>query len=534
MTSWFTDPPLNPNFFVNVQDHEIGPLSAGIHTLKVTTDSGGTISESNEDDNEFTKTITILDDDLNDQLSGALELGRVDHTITMPGGIDAPTDVDMFSFVVAVGQRVSFDIDQTSGLDSYILLFDTNGAELAASDDMAGPGESSGSDSYMEHTFTNEGTFYVGISGFSNTNYNAISGTGDASGSSGSYRLVVSPGLAGTIRRPLDTNAYLVDIFSYGVEPPAINTNQRTWIVIHGWNSYRTKDNIFALASALYETRFDDQVLTLDWRSAADTNLDPSPAEDSIVPVAQWAADALIRYGISGTNLNLVGHSFGSYVANEIAERIPGGVNTIVTLDPAANIFGGYDPTANDEVNFALHSFFSWSFHSSSVAGNEFTPTTADESFVVNSDALFPWDAHGNVVFMFAYMLLHPTDLVSQYFLLTALLEGTFGPWLPDQFFSLNNTVRGYEAVIDTTDDGKVPSALTFVRFPSLSISIVDGGIAIGWPAYYANFVLQTSTISSQPAMWSDVSLQPERIGEWNVVVFPWSESGRFFRLKRL
>src|SRR6185295_15985755 len=130
--------------------------------------------------------------------------------------------------------------------------------------------------------------------------------------------------------------------------------------------------------------------------------LNPFAAEDSIVPAAQWAASALTRYGFSGTNLNLVGHSFGSYVADEIAQRIPGGVNALVTLDPAADVPGGYDPTANDEVDFARDSFFSWSFHSSSL-GNEYTPATADESFIVNSGASAS-DAHANVVFLFAYM----------------------------------------------------------------------------------------------------------------------------------
>src|SRR4051794_10393090 len=80
-------------------------------------------------------------DDRNDHLSGALALGAVSRTVTATGTIDAATDVDMFAFTVRAGQRASFDIDQTSGLDSYIRLFDTNGMELAANNDNAGPGE---------------------------------------------------------------------------------------------------------------------------------------------------------------------------------------------------------------------------------------------------------------------------------------------------------------------------------------------------------------------------------------------------------
>ena len=525
--SWFTDPPLDANYFLSFQDYEIGPLSVGTHTVKILTDSTSVLPESNEADNEFTKTITVSDDDLNDQLSGALALGEVNRTLSMAGAIDSPTDVDMFSFTVMAGQRVSFDIDDTSGLDSYIRLFDASGVELAANDDTDGPGEVNGMDSYVEYTLTSGGTFYVGVSGFDNTNYNALTGSGDRNGSVGSYNLVVSPGLAGTIRRPSDPISidYQVDILGFGAIPMMINTNQRTWIVIHGWTSSRTNANISTVAGALFETRPGDQVLTLDWQPAADGLL-PFAAESSILPVAQWAASALIGYGFSGTNLNLVGHSFGSYVSDEIAQRIPGGVNTIVTLDPAANVFGGYDPTLNDEVNFADHSFFSWSFHSDSFAGNEYTPTTADQSFVVTNSN------HGNVVFLFAYMLLHPTDIVSQFFLLTDLLAGKLGPWLPDQFKSLDGTVEGFEALIDTINGGIVPSSLTFVRIPSLSIAQTGKNVAIGWPAGYTSFVLQSSAIASQPSSWTDVSVQPTIVGQFNVVVLPPSDARRFFRLR--
>ena len=50
-TSWYTDPPLNANAWVNVLDYNIGSLSAGSHTIRVKTDSSGAISESNETDN---------------------------------------------------------------------------------------------------------------------------------------------------------------------------------------------------------------------------------------------------------------------------------------------------------------------------------------------------------------------------------------------------------------------------------------------------------------------------------------------------
>jgi pimeloyl-ACP methyl ester carboxylesterase len=478
--------------------------------------------------------VSLATDDPDDQISGAAALGAINQTVARSGAIDAATDVDIFSFSVTPGQRISFDIDQTAALDSHLRLFNGNGLELFANNNAPGPGEVSGGNSYLEYTFTNSGTFYLGISGSGNTGYDAVTGTGDASASAGGYTLVVSPGLAGTIRRPGDTTDYLVDLRRFGINPISIDSNQRTWIVVHGWNSSRSNENIFAVAESLFQTRPGDQVLTLDWSAAADT-LSPFLAEDSIVPVAQWAAAALDGYGFAGTNLNLVGHSFGSYVADEIAQRVPGGVNTIVTLDPAVDVFGGYDPDANDEVNFARDSLFSWSFHSSSL-GNAYTPTTADEAFLVDSsaDAI---TAHGNVVFLFAYMLLHPEDIVSQYFLMTLLLNGTEGPWLPDQYeasFPGDAPIKGYEAVIGTADNGLRPSGLTYIPLPLLSIAKSGNNVSISWRSSYTNFFLQSSPFEGNSLSWTNVSASPLLVGQSNVVTISAAGQRMIFRLKRL
>lgn len=531
--SWFVDPPLAAGFFVGLQDHPLEALAPGSHTLKVVVDSMDAIPESSESDNEFTRTIAIADDDPNDSISGALMLAAADRTTVVSAAIDTPTDVDMFAVIVVAGQRLRFDIDGSAPLDSYLRLFDSSGNEVASNNDRADLGEPLNGDSFLEHTFATGGTYVVGVSGFGNSTYNPLSGTGDTAGSTGSFRLTVSPGIAGSIRKPADSNNYPVDILRFGSTPMPIATNQRTWIVVHGWNSAREKTNIYAATKALFDSRPGDQILTLDWSSAADTGiLDPFSAEDGIVPVAQWAATALLQYGFSGTNLNLVGHSFGSYVSDEIAQRIPGGVHTIVTLDPAANVLGGYDPTVNDEVNFAEHSFYSWSFHSSSLAGNESTPTTADEAFVVKSDAS-PIDAHGNILFLFAYFLLHPTDVVGQLFLLGDLLSGNAHPWLPDQFYSLDGTVKGYEAIIDTSNGGLIPSTVTFVSLPSVSISRSNNGVAIVWPAAYSNFVLQsTTTLDGNAGSWTNVVVQPSTVGQSRVLVLPKSDGVRLFRLR--
>ncbi len=56
---WFSDPPLQPNFFFFVEDFRIGPLAAGTHTLRLLADSSGDIDEGNESDNEYVRQIEI-------------------------------------------------------------------------------------------------------------------------------------------------------------------------------------------------------------------------------------------------------------------------------------------------------------------------------------------------------------------------------------------------------------------------------------------------------------------------------------------
>jgi hypothetical protein len=58
--AWYADPAVNPGAIRQVTDYSIGSLSAGTHTIRIKTDSTGAIAESNEADNEYTKTITIV------------------------------------------------------------------------------------------------------------------------------------------------------------------------------------------------------------------------------------------------------------------------------------------------------------------------------------------------------------------------------------------------------------------------------------------------------------------------------------------
>ena len=56
---WQTDS-LPAGYGATVKDYSIGVLTAGTHTIKVVADPTGLIGESNESDNEYTKTISVL------------------------------------------------------------------------------------------------------------------------------------------------------------------------------------------------------------------------------------------------------------------------------------------------------------------------------------------------------------------------------------------------------------------------------------------------------------------------------------------
>ena len=134
--------------------------------------------------------------DSNDQMREAFNLGAISSTRTnTTHSISSSRDVDMFKFTVTGGQTVRFDIDHpsTSRLDSYIRLFDASGRQLRWSNNAAAPGESLGRDSYLQHTFSTSGTYYLGVSGAGNTSYSAVTGNGDRNGSTGSFNLTVSP-----------------------------------------------------------------------------------------------------------------------------------------------------------------------------------------------------------------------------------------------------------------------------------------------------------------------------------------------------
>lgn len=290
------------------------------------------------------------------------------------------------------------------------------------------------------------------------------------------------PPLQDTIERGDET--FTVSILHYG-GGPVVNT-ARTWLLIHG----RADDHesFIPLASEI-ASRTGDQVLLLDWSGAAAANyveLNFFDGQDSISTVADWAATTLLGRGLNGGNLNLIGHSWGSYVADEIAENFLAKqqtVKSIVALDPAKDASGqlGFQSTYDPEtaVDFGSHAETSWSFYSADDEpifldiplepnlesfGNPITAATARESFVVYGTRHVHGD-NGGIVALFENILVASDSLTSEwrYFSLDRLVNGASGPWKPDQFRAEIVTPFEYEAEIYASNL-TTPTDIVFVQ----------------------------------------------------------------------
>lgn len=238
----------------------------------------------------------------------------------------------------------------------------------------------------------------------------------------------------------------------------SIDPGRTTWLVIHGRSGAAAQQIYQDIAAAVDGYSSDDQVLLLDWETAATGFWD---GESRIEPVGRWAAAALDDYGFGAGTLNLLGYSWGTYVADELAEvllsRQSQGVNSILLLDPATDIpFNAYNPNNTATVNFAAHSEFSWAFHSGGFEGSATSPKTAHEAFVLQDSD------HYEIRNQFVRLLdtNHGSLLQNPWFSLERLVNHGMppAPWLPNAIDASGNLIPsasgGYEAVIDMDADG--------------------------------------------------------------------------------
>ena len=94
--------------------------------------------------------------------------------------------MDLFAVELAAPATLAADVDAAragSGLDPILRLFDAAGRELAANDD------THGLDSLIRYALAGAGTYYVGVSGYSNFPYDPATGGSGRAGSTGAYEL---------------------------------------------------------------------------------------------------------------------------------------------------------------------------------------------------------------------------------------------------------------------------------------------------------------------------------------------------------
>lgn len=124
-----------------VPGHDTGPYSVAIQLSAIMPDGNDTLA-----------TATPLSIDVGIPL-------EVDHAV------DYDRDVDLYSFGLAAGDHFTVNVQATSGvseLDSYLRLFDADGNEVA---------NNSEDSSVLDFAVSATGQYYLGVSGYPNTDY---------------------------------------------------------------------------------------------------------------------------------------------------------------------------------------------------------------------------------------------------------------------------------------------------------------------------------------------------------------------------
>ncbi len=252
-----------------------------------------------------------------------------------------------------------------------------------------------------------------------------------------------------------------------------IQNGVSTWVVIHGKNDNPT--TFMPLATNLDGLANGAQVLLVDWSAAAKGKSWPVIAWATekldltstrwIVPAANKLAPLLQHIGAVGSHLDIVGHSWGTYMEYEIGKRV--GIRRLVALDPAMTGLG-YEETA---VNFGAVAQVSYAFHSGFWFGNPLIPLTADQSIVVGtkrSDSLGTTDlaGHCNIIDIYnsvvsSNRLGRTPDQISARFSPNAM--GSFLGWMPNKYDAVGTkgVGGGYDAIL-LAPNKKTPTKLWY------------------------------------------------------------------------
>lgn len=150
--------------------------------------------------------------------------------VTLGNGVFGLRDVDLYRITTTRGGEITAEVTARrlpagSSLDSYLRLFDANGVELQAND------QAFGDDSFIDYFVRTAGTYYIGVSGFGNANYNPqVGGSGSDQQSTGAYNLRLSVKLAAddtvsyTYFTPSPAPPPGTDVFATSNAPASLST----------------------------------------------------------------------------------------------------------------------------------------------------------------------------------------------------------------------------------------------------------------------------------------------------------------------
>lgn len=147
--------------------------------------------------------VTYDDDDPDNTIAEAIDSGvsSVENQSTVINdAIDVEGDVDVYQFQLSQGDTIVLDLDTdlVAELDSALRLFNSDGREIAISDDDLAPEEEVLSyDSYLSFTAETTDNYYLGVSSFSDTDYDPVNGRDnltddDLNFTTGEYELAIA------------------------------------------------------------------------------------------------------------------------------------------------------------------------------------------------------------------------------------------------------------------------------------------------------------------------------------------------------
>ena len=146
----------------------------------------------------------------------------IDFSSVIGDGGRGGADVDMFSLVGYHGQELTFEATTpTSGLDSYLRLFDSSGIELASNDDQS----PSDSDAEITYVVPSTGQFYIAVSSDPNSAYDPqVFDSGTTGATVGAYTLEVTADASGVDFLP----DALIDAFPITLESQTLSVLSST------------------------------------------------------------------------------------------------------------------------------------------------------------------------------------------------------------------------------------------------------------------------------------------------------------------